>query len=123
MPFESTVDANRRLVITAGTGDLTGDQSIACCQQLKDWADFDPTFNQLIDLTHATRFDATPSDLKRLADQSVFSPGSRRAIVATDSTIFGFARMFESYRSLSDDSEQIVVFRELREALQWLDGK
>jgi hypothetical protein len=121
MPFSSVIDASRHLVVTTATGDLTGDEGIACCTHLKERADFDPAFNQLIDFTHATRFDATTAQLRTIATQPLFSAASKRAIVATKPTIFGLARMFESYRGASDLGEHVMVFREMREALEWLD--
>jgi hypothetical protein len=122
MPFNSVIEAKRRLVVTTGTGILTGEEGLACCRQLKERRDFDPTFNQLLDLTDATRFDATPSQLQVIAAQPFFSHASRRAIVAKNPTIFGLARMFESYRSLSGFGEQVMVFSELDPAVQWIDS-
>jgi hypothetical protein len=120
MPFNSVIDAARRLVVTTGTGVVTGDEGLACCQELKDRKDFDPAFNQLLDFTQATRFDATSAELQKIATQPLFSRGSRRAIVANNPAIFGMARMFESYRTLSEVGEQVMVFSEMDEALEWL---
>jgi hypothetical protein len=123
MPFNSVIDAGRHLVITTATGNLTGEEGLACCLRLKKRPDFDPAFNQLLDFTQATRFDATAGELRTIAAQSLFSPASRRAIVATNPTIFGLARMFEAYRNISDVGERVMVFREMREALAWLDTR
>jgi hypothetical protein len=91
--------------------------------QLKERADFDPAFNQLLDFTHAARFDATAVQLRTIAAQPLFSRASRRAIVATNDAIFGLARMFEAYRSISDVGERVMVFRETHEALAWLETR
>lgn len=123
MPFDSVIDVRRHLVVTTATGDLTGDEGLACCLQLKERADFDPEFNQLLDFTHATRFDATAGQLRTIASQPLFSRASRRAIVAPNPTIFGMARMFESYRSISQVGEHVMVFREISDALEWLDAR
>jgi len=123
MPFNSVIDASRNLVISTATGDLTGDEVFARCLQLKERDDFNPAFNQLLDFTRAHRFDATADQLRRIASEPLFSSASRRAIVATNPTIFGLARMFESYRSISDVGEDVRVFREMREALAWLDAR
>lgn len=120
MPFNSVIDRGRRLVVTTATGDLTGDEGLASCQQLKERADFDAAFDQLLDFTQATRFDATTAELRSIAAQPLFSASSRRAIVAPNSTIFGMARMFETYRHMYGFGEQIMVFREMHEALEWL---
>jgi hypothetical protein len=122
MPFDSVIEAKRHLVITTGTGVLTGEEGLACCLKLKGRADFDPAFNQLLDLTLATRFEATPSQLQTIAAQPLFSSNSRRAIVAKNPAIFGLARMFESYRSLSEVGEHVMVFSEIDQAIQWIDS-
>ena len=122
MPFNSVIESKRRLIVTTGTGVLTGEEGLACCRQLIQRKDFDPTFNQLLDLTHATRFDVTPSELQIIAAQPLFSGASRRAIVARNPTIFGLARMFESYRSLSGVGEHVMVFSELDSAVEWIEN-
>ena len=121
MPCDSVIDAKRHLVVTTATGDLTDDEVSACCSQLKGRADFNPSFNQLLDLTGANRCEASTGHLQRVAAQPLFSSASRRAIVAPNPAIFGLARMFEAYRSISDVGEHVMVFRELREALAWLN--
>jgi hypothetical protein len=122
MPFSSVIDASRRLVVTTATGDVTGDEGLACCLALKERTDFDPTFNQLIDFTNAARFEVTAGQLRRIAAQPLFSATSKRAIVATNPTVFGLARMFESYRHVSGRGEHVMVFRDMSEALVWLDA-
>ena len=120
MPFDSVIDSNRRLIVTTGTGVLTGNEGLACCTQLKTQPGFNPAFNQLLDLTRATRFDVTRHELQRIADESLLSSVSRRAIVAANPTIFGLARMFQSYRDLSQVGEQIMVFGDIDSAIGWL---
>jgi len=120
MPFTSVIDSTRRLVITRGTGALTGNEALASCVQLKKEPEFDPSFNQLLDLTTATGLDATSEQIKRAASEPMFSKASRRAIVAHDSGVFGLARMFETYHNLSGVGEQVMVFRDMHEALDWL---
>jgi len=120
MPFSSVISPERRLVITTGTGVLTGDEGLACCTELRDRPGFDPSFNQLLDLTAATRFDATREQIKLMAQVPLFAASSRRAIVTAEAGVFGLARMFEAYRSLSGMGEQVMVFREMKLALEWL---
>jgi hypothetical protein len=121
MPFSSVIDAGRRLVVTTGTGVITGDEGIDCCRQLKQQLGFNPAFDQLLDLTAATRFDATTAQLQMIATMPLFSATSRRAIVASNPTIFGLARMFESYRGLYGVGEHVRVFRDMNDAVAWLE--
>jgi hypothetical protein len=122
MPFDSVIEADRHLIVTTGTGVITGEEGLACCLALKERSDFNPAFNQLLDLTQATRFDATASQLQRIAAQFLFSSTSRRAIVAKNPAIFGLARMFESYRSVSGVGEEVMVFSEMDKAVEWLNS-
>ncbi len=85
--------------------------------------DFAPGFRQLMDLTQVSRFDTQPSDLYTVAARKVFGPGSRRAIVAASDSNFGLARGFELMRAAvtkGKSEEEIMVFRDLAEARQWL---
>lgn len=120
MPFDSVIYPTRRLIVTTGTGFLTGDDGLACAIGLKIKPGFDPSFNQLLDLTAATRFTATADQMKRIAQESTFSKSSRRAIVASEEAVFGLARMFQAYRSMSGVGEQVKVFKEINPALKWL---
>ena len=121
MPFNSVIEAGRRLVVTTGTGVITGDEGIACCRHLKEQQGFNPAFDQLLDLTPATRFDATASQLQMIATLPLFATTSRRAIVASNPAIFGLARMFESYRGLYGVGEHVKVFSAMNEAVAWLE--
>jgi len=120
MPFESVIYPDRRLIVSTGTGIVTGDDGLACCVGLKTKPQFNPSFNQLIDLSPATKFTATPEQIRRIAQEPLLASSSRRAIVAAESAVFGLARMFEAYRSLSEAGEHVRVFREIDSALDWL---
>ena len=122
MPFDSVIEADRHLIVTTATGVITGEEGLACCLALKERNDFNPAFNQLIDLRLATRFEVTSSQLRMIAAQPLFSSTSRRAIVAKNPAVFGLARMFESYRSVAGVGENVMVFSEMDQAIAWLDS-
>jgi hypothetical protein len=85
---------------------------------LKD-PDFDPSFCQLIDFTHVTNVELEAEGVRRLAQRSIFSPDSRRAILVASDLVFGFSRMFEIYRETAGE-KGIHVFRNLDDALDWI---
>ena len=113
------IDKERRLVMSTGSGAFTLVDALAHQQRLANDPDFDPSFSQLVDLTHVTSVDVTASDIRKLAQANLFSRGSRRAILATSDVAFGLARMFEALRE-SAGEDGIQVFRDLNEALDWL---
>ena len=55
MPFDYFIDQERRLVITTGTGIVTGAEIKAHYERLLADPVFDNRFNQLIDLTKRDR--------------------------------------------------------------------
>ena len=79
--------------------------------------DFDASFDQLIDTTHAMKFDISAAQARILAERRVFSPESRRAFVATEPHIFGLGRMMAIYHELLGSAQ---VFNSMDEALKWL---
>jgi hypothetical protein len=85
---------------------------------LKD-PDFDPNFSQLLDCTHITKVELRPEDVRRLAQRSIFSPVSHRAILVSSDVTFGLARMFMIFRETLGE-KGIRVFYELDEALYWV---
>ncbi len=84
--------------------------------------DFVPDFSQLMDFTHVTEVALTSEDLRRIADRSIFSPDSRRAILVSSDLVFGLSRMFEIFRDILGE-KGIRVFRNLEEALERVLGK
>ena len=89
--------------------------------QTKTDLDFDPEFNQLVDLRAVTSFEMTSEQARVLARRMIFSFTSKRAFIAPDPSIFGVARMWEAFTELSDNPSHIRVFYDLSSALKWLD--
>ena len=121
MPCEYAIDVERKLVITTGTGVLTGAEVLAHQKSLGANKDFNPEFSQLLDFTTYTRIDVPGPMIKVLAERNLFSPRARRAFLVGHSKVaFGIIRMFQAYRELSGAPEQMRIFEHREEALQWL---
>ena len=116
------IDKERKLVLSTGSGALTMADALAHQEKLRKDPDFAPGFSQLLDLTHITRVDLEPEDVRRLAQTLVFSNDSRRAILVNSDVAFGFARMFEMLRDTFGE-KGIRVFRNLDDALDWVLAK
>jgi hypothetical protein len=72
-----------------------------------------------MDLTRITEFALEANDIRRLAQGTIFSRESRRAIIASSDLVYGFGRMFEILREIAGENG-IRVFRDLDEALDWI---
>lgn len=123
MPASYRIDKQHRLIVSTASGVLTLDDMLQHQQQLLQDNDFDPSFSQLIDLDDVTQVAVATDDVRRIAEKSVFVPGTRRALVAQKSDVaFGLSRMFETLRNLKGD-QGVRVFRDREQALAWLFAK
>jgi hypothetical protein len=117
LPVRHVIDKEHRLVLTIGEGCMTFDETKRHQDTLLSDPDFDPKFDQLIDVTTATRFELSPDEAKELANRPIVSPTSRRAFVASQPAIYGWGRFMEIYHA---DRALVRVFYDRDEALTWL---
>jgi hypothetical protein len=122
MPAFYKIDKERKLVISTAAGAFTLADGLAHQEKLRMDPDFDPGFSQLLDFTQATRIDLSEQDLWLLAQENIFSPKSRRAILVTGGVAYGLGRRFENLRETKGE-EGIQVFRNLEQALDWVLAK
>jgi hypothetical protein len=119
MPADYTIDAERKVVFSRGTGVFTHADYRGHMAALGQEPLFQPTFHQLVDCRAITEMKLTGNEIKDLATRSLFAASSKRAFVASNSIQFGLSRMFASYREIHGKQE-VRVFTELKEALHWL---
>ena len=120
VPLAYRIDREARIVFTATAGERVTLNRVRLYQEaLKADASFDPTFNQVLDLTGSSEIVVSADDIRQLARHSVFRAGSRRAIIVADRPlIFGFARRFQA---LTDGfGVDLRVFNDRQAALDWL---
>ncbi len=86
----------------------------------------DPEFRRLPDGIHidsdVTMINLGANDIRRLAQKTIFSPGSRRAIIVSSDLVYGLGRMYEILREIAGGGG-IRVFRDFDEALDWVLSK
>jgi len=120
MPFGYVVYKDLRLVVSTGLNRVSWTEIKACQDQTKTDPNFNPEFDQIVDLRATTSFEMTSEQARVLARRMIFSFSSKRAFVASRPAIFGMGRMWEAYTELSDNPSQIQVFYDLSLALKWL---
>lgn len=120
MPFGYVVYKDLRLVVSTGLNHVSWTEIKACQDQTKTDPNFNPEFDQIVDLRATTSFEMTSEQARVLARRMIFSFSSKRAFVASRPAIFGMGRMWEAYTELSDNPSQIHVFYDLSLALKWL---
>ena len=122
MPASYNIDKERRLVISTVSGVVTLADGLAHQRNLRNDPDFDPSFSQLMDFRQVIRVDLSGEDVRKLAQTTIFSPNSRRAMLVSSDLEYGLARMFEILRETMGE-RGIRVFRDLNEALDWVLAK
>lgn len=119
MTVESDIYPEHRVVITRVTGATAFEQIRDHQSALVENPEFDPDFHHLFDLTEVQNFRVSTEEIRNLASTTLFSPTSRRAVVAPTDAPFGLSRMYEGFSSLPEGT--LMVFRTRKEALAWLD--
>lgn len=125
MPLEYRIDRERRVVFATAARTLSDDDLFA--YQREVWSRGDLAgFDEVVDLGGAEELAVSSGDrVRALAElaSTMDVPGSssRLAIVAPQDFAYGFARMFETYRTMNPRGAKTVsVFRSMQAALDWL---
>ena len=118
LPTSFRIDTERRTVFSSGAGVLSDDDLRGHQRQLLGDPAFDPSFNQLWDFRQVVQVDVSSETLRALATARSFAPSAKRAAVAPRNILYGMARMFEMLHNKAP--EEFRVFRNIREAADWL---
>jgi hypothetical protein len=121
MPLSYNIDEKRRLVFTTAWDTVTGAEALELQRQLRSDPRFNPDFSQLLDLASVTSVTIDRETMTGIAARHSFSARSRRAfVVGSNRFVYGMARMFIAISRVTG-KEEMRVFTDRTEALQWLD--
>ena len=118
MPLTYSIDKAQRLVRTSGSETVTFNETKSHQDSLLADPDFNPHFDQLIDLTSVTTLSISFEEARMLARRNLFSSKSRRAFVSPAAAILGMERFMEAL--VSQGATQTDVFADAPRALAWL---
>lgn len=120
MPARHVVHTDERLVYTTVSGVVTFDEVLQQITALRADADFNPDFNELIDMSGASDVRLGYDEFKRMDQLDPYSRTSKRAIVIpTNPAVYGVSRM---YHLIQNEDPRIKLFRSFDEARTWLKG-
>lgn len=116
-------DSKRDLTRFVIVGETSAGEIIAAVHEY--WAG-EPTRCVLWDVREA-KLGVMPTEQVHEVSAAVLKFASRRgggrtALVASSDLAFGLSRLFETITTLEDESRPTRVFRDLDEALGWLEG-
>ena len=118
LPATYEIDHKQRLVTSRLWGPVTEDEVFEHNEKLRNDPDFDPSYRQFVDMTGITEIKVGTGMINETSLDQFFAPGTRRAFLATDDTVFGMARMF-ALRA-EGVGQVIEVFRDRAKAEEWL---
>ena len=118
MPVSYLIDQNQRVVFSRLSGVVTAAEVHEHNRKLRTDPDFNPGYRQLVDCTGLTEILVGTPTINAVSQDQYFTPGTRRAFIATSDVAFGLARMFALRAEGS--GQTIEVFRERRVAEEWL---
>ncbi len=120
MPGDYHIDAKLRIVFLQAWGTYTDEEMLDLQQRTYADPNFDPSHNNLLDLSKVESALVTTEGIRTLISRSRWSAESRRAIVAPADHVFGLLRMEGSLREATEQPAETSVFRTQGEALNWL---
>jgi hypothetical protein len=90
-------------------------------KRMKADPEFRPEYSQLFDLTLVTDVRISSAYLQEMASATAFAPGARRALVVSQTLLYGLSRQFQGL--LGDKGEEFRVFHTRPEAEWWIDPR
>lgn len=118
MPVEYSILPDQGFVLTRAWADVTSEEVLDHQRWLSGDRAFDPNGMQLVDLSQVDELGLSSAAVRQFVDGDPWAPGARRAFVAPNDLAFGVARMHEIL--LGGTGQQIMVFRSLSQAQDWL---
>ncbi len=124
MSITKQIKPSEELTVFTGTGKLSFDEVLAT---IRAFYAANPTLNVLCDLRQASAEEISSSQVNQIAELILqlkrVRKGGRTAIVSTKDVTFGVARMLEALTNIQNDdnSYELRVFREIKDAARWLD--
>lgn len=122
MPIEFEIFPEERRTRTRCHGLVKGMDLLEYYRALRSHPLFDPTYDEIVDLTEVDDIDVTPAHLRALSqtvlpNQKQGHP-MRIAVIAPDDLEFGMSRMYQALRSESEND--LRVFRTRDAAEEWM---
>lgn len=119
MPVRYSIHKKHRLIISVGEGYITVDEIKAHQDQLLADPDFDPTFNQLIDVSSTADVYLDVPEMKEVGRRRIVSESSKRAHLANSAHVAAIGRVMQIFHEAHNEVE-VHVFEDRQRALEWL---
>jgi hypothetical protein len=119
MPSDFYIDVPQRVVFSSATGVVVSGDVLDHMERLRSDPNFIPEFNQILDLRAVTKFQIPSEDIRGFAKRNVFAPTSKRSFLVASESLFGVARMFDTYRKMEGE-QGIKIVSDMDQARSWV---
>jgi hypothetical protein len=127
MPVHHEIDNDIKLITTIWSGEAADNELIDSLsryqQDIRSQPDY-YSYDEILDFSNAANFNLSTEGIKKLAKIAASSDSekikSKLAIIVSQPFAFGLARMYETYRSLLPGVKEVRIFRNYRDARDWL---
>lgn len=128
MPANYTIDNTNQLVNTVWEGEANDIELIEAMKTYRKAVQSNPdylNYNEIVNLNKITKFNLTAEGISTIAEIASTAEKSENykklALIANSELAYGLARMYETYRSLPNESNKnIRVFKNENDALEWI---
>jgi hypothetical protein len=111
----------RKIVVSVVHGTLAFEDLLEHRRRMASNSAYDPSYRLLFDARRVENFTVTGDEIRSFADFS--QPGqprfSRMAMLVSSDLGYGLARIFQAYTGRHNE-KSLMVFRDAREAWNWL---
>ena len=121
MGMSYTIDRARRVVRSRMWGAVTSSDMADLFSRIVLDQRFEPDFRALADLREVTALSGDTMSFGAIASTEVYTPGTRRAAVASNDGVVELMRLFATYSRRS--GQTVRVFTDLEEAESWVMGE
>ena len=121
LAFSYSIDPHRRLVVSRASGVFTPEDVVAARKRVARDPAFDPTYDQIIDLTEAADLQFDYDAMLSVAASSLSQSSVRRAIVARSAEQYSLACIFQVASEQS--GQRIDIFATFDEAVEWIRSR
>ena len=126
MPISFTIYEGQELFVSLWAGSVSDLDMLSSYKDLFENEQYKPGYNEIVDARNAQMDGVTSVGLRNLASMvnqylSGKTVSFKTAIIAPANSSFGISRMYEVFAN--DSPEQVRVFREPNDALEWIGVK
>lgn len=127
MPAEHHIDDTIQIITTTWKGDATDSELLKSLKEYQKNIQCKPeylNYNEIFDLSKASNVRLTINGLINIGRMASNTDHlfihKKLALIVNSNLVFGFARMYESYRNMGISScKKIRVFKNLKMAIEW----